>query len=190
MQNPKMNEEITLELRRTYPVPRERVFRAWTEAEQVKKWFGPKYCTCPEAELVEEHLGYHSLHLEVDASRRIVRSVRYTALGGSSLKTYTLLRDLERGDRFFPAAVRIQHHVEGFVSTIDYEYWLPESPPPPTLFVPSMDAASFIDRLQTHLNEVGLGDRIREDRALADAQLREFEEKLRRIQEGGTSGRR
>ena len=51
MQNPKMNEEITLELRRTYPVPRERVFRAWTEAEQVKKWFGPKYCTCPEAEL-------------------------------------------------------------------------------------------------------------------------------------------
>ena len=30
-----------LELRRTYPAPRDKVFRAWTNAEAVKQWFPP-----------------------------------------------------------------------------------------------------------------------------------------------------
>jgi uncharacterized protein YndB with AHSA1/START domain len=36
---------------RTVPAPREEVFRAWTDPEELKRWFGPGEFTIPEAEL-------------------------------------------------------------------------------------------------------------------------------------------
>ena len=33
--------DVTLEVRRTFPVPRERVFRAWTRPEELNKWSAP-----------------------------------------------------------------------------------------------------------------------------------------------------
>jgi uncharacterized protein YndB with AHSA1/START domain len=38
-------EKNVLKLQRTFAAPRERVFAAWTEPEQVKQWFGPEGCT-------------------------------------------------------------------------------------------------------------------------------------------------
>jgi uncharacterized protein YndB with AHSA1/START domain len=38
-----------LRLRRKLAAPRERVFRAWTEPEQIKQWFGPGTCRVIEA---------------------------------------------------------------------------------------------------------------------------------------------
>ncbi len=35
-----------LRLARTFAAPREAVFRAFTEAEAMSEWFGPKGCTC------------------------------------------------------------------------------------------------------------------------------------------------
>ena len=32
--------ETSLQIRRTFPAPRERVFRAWTQPEELKKWWG------------------------------------------------------------------------------------------------------------------------------------------------------
>ncbi len=37
----KTAENITLEIKRLIKAPRERVFAAWTDPEQLKKWFGP-----------------------------------------------------------------------------------------------------------------------------------------------------
>jgi uncharacterized protein YndB with AHSA1/START domain len=34
-------QETTLQVRRVFAAPRERVFRAWTDREQFSKWFGP-----------------------------------------------------------------------------------------------------------------------------------------------------
>ncbi len=34
----------TLELRRTFPVSRERLFAAWTDPEEFRQWFGPDSC--------------------------------------------------------------------------------------------------------------------------------------------------
>jgi uncharacterized protein YndB with AHSA1/START domain len=39
---------LTLVLRRVLKAPPERVFRAWTEPEQLARWFGPRGFTCPE----------------------------------------------------------------------------------------------------------------------------------------------
>jgi uncharacterized protein YndB with AHSA1/START domain len=38
-----------IDIRRTYAAPRERVFAAWTETEQIKQWYGPRGFTTPVA---------------------------------------------------------------------------------------------------------------------------------------------
>ena len=44
-----MKEELTV--RRLIPAAPAVVFDFWTQAEHVKKWWGPKAVTCPEAEI-------------------------------------------------------------------------------------------------------------------------------------------
>ncbi len=43
--------EITLNLRRTFKAPRKKVFRAWTDPEELKKWWGPEGYDTPSAEV-------------------------------------------------------------------------------------------------------------------------------------------
>jgi uncharacterized protein YndB with AHSA1/START domain len=40
-----------VEVFRTIDAPREQVFRAWTDPEQLRRWWGPGEFTCPEAEV-------------------------------------------------------------------------------------------------------------------------------------------
>jgi len=35
-------EKLVVELRRTFPVSRERLFAAWTDPEEARQWFGPE----------------------------------------------------------------------------------------------------------------------------------------------------
>ncbi|MGH7408469.1 MAG: SRPBCC family protein, partial [Candidatus Methylomirabilales bacterium] len=42
--------EATLRLTRTLAAPRERVFRAWTEPSELKRWWGPDGYATPSAE--------------------------------------------------------------------------------------------------------------------------------------------
>ena len=44
-----MSEQIALIVRRKVRAPVERVFAAWTEPEQLKRWWGPTSVECPEA---------------------------------------------------------------------------------------------------------------------------------------------
>ena len=43
--------QTTLQLRRTFAAPREKVFRAWTDPQELKKWFGPEGYSTPIAEV-------------------------------------------------------------------------------------------------------------------------------------------
>ncbi|HEY3636730.1 MAG TPA: SRPBCC family protein [Rhizomicrobium sp.] len=40
-----------LKLSRTFHAPREIVFRAWSSADHIKRWFAPEACSVPEAEV-------------------------------------------------------------------------------------------------------------------------------------------
>jgi uncharacterized protein YndB with AHSA1/START domain len=44
-----IEQKSILTISRTFSAPRERVFAAWTEPEQIKKWFGPDMCQLTEA---------------------------------------------------------------------------------------------------------------------------------------------
>jgi uncharacterized protein YndB with AHSA1/START domain len=41
----------TVRITRIIEAPREEVFRAWTQPEQIRQWWGPGEFTCPEAEV-------------------------------------------------------------------------------------------------------------------------------------------
>ncbi len=43
--------DTVLTITRTFAAPREAVFRAFTVAEELKRWWGPKGTTCPVAEI-------------------------------------------------------------------------------------------------------------------------------------------
>lgn len=51
MASPTPGTEITLNLRRIFKAPREKVFRAWTDPEELKKWWGPEGYATPSAEV-------------------------------------------------------------------------------------------------------------------------------------------
>jgi len=42
--NTETTENLSLEIRRTFPVSPERLFSAWTDPEEAKHWFGPEEC--------------------------------------------------------------------------------------------------------------------------------------------------
>ena len=43
--------QTTLRLTRTFAAPREKVFRAWTDPEELKKWWGPPGYATPSVEV-------------------------------------------------------------------------------------------------------------------------------------------
>ena len=103
------------------------------------------------------------------------------------LKSYSLRKAIQLGDRWLPGEVELEHHVGDFVTSIQHEYWLPESRPPTWLFEPASTAESFLERLYVYLKRVGLGSRLRQEIEESDREVREFEEKLPRLQERATS---
>jgi len=58
-----------LRLKRLIRAPREEVFSAWTDPEQLKQWWGPGHVTCPEAHVdLREGGAYRIANLEADGS--------------------------------------------------------------------------------------------------------------------------
>jgi len=51
MASSRRGTEITLNLRRIFKAPRKKVFRAWTDPEELKKWWGPEGYATPSAEV-------------------------------------------------------------------------------------------------------------------------------------------
>lgn len=45
------SEATVLRMTRVVPAPRERVFRAWTDPDELKRWWGPGRFTTPHAEI-------------------------------------------------------------------------------------------------------------------------------------------
>lgn len=51
MANTNAKQDITLNIRRSFKAPREKVFKAWTDPQALKKWWGPEGFSTPSAEI-------------------------------------------------------------------------------------------------------------------------------------------
>jgi uncharacterized protein YndB with AHSA1/START domain len=48
MENTTAEKQKTISVKRTFNLPLNKVWKAWTEPESFKKWWGPKEYTCPD----------------------------------------------------------------------------------------------------------------------------------------------
>jgi uncharacterized protein YndB with AHSA1/START domain len=49
-------EPLPLKISRVFHAPRQTVFKAWSSADHIKRWFSPEHCSVPEAR-IEMHVG-------------------------------------------------------------------------------------------------------------------------------------
>jgi uncharacterized protein YndB with AHSA1/START domain len=89
-------QAVALHLTRTFPAPREEVFRAWTEPELIRQWFGGRHAPLPRQVEVDLRVGgsyrisfkppaYRSVHvvgefLEVEPPERLVYTFRWEGM--------------------------------------------------------------------------------------------------------------
>jgi hypothetical protein len=142
---------------------------------------------CPKTPSIREQFGYDSVLLRINPQKRLVIHAIYTDTDARLLKSYALRKAIQLGDRWLPGEVELEHQVGDFVTSIHYEYWLPEARPPTWLFEPASTAESFLERLHVYLKRVGLGSRLGQEIEESDREVREFEEKLQRLQQRATS---
>ena len=141
MENPKIVDETMLELRRTYPASPDKVYRAWTEAEQVKKWFGPEVCDCTEAEVdlrvggryrfvLDEPDGRHIVggeYVELSPPGKLVFTWKWEHVPEDSPATLVTVEFLPKGDgtelvlthERFPAADVRDLHNQGWIGCLN-----------------------------------------------------------------------
>lgn len=51
IKEPTTEKQKTISIERTFDLPLEAVWKAWTEPESCKKWFGPEGYTCPDCNI-------------------------------------------------------------------------------------------------------------------------------------------
>ena len=88
-----MNEALAqddqVEVVRTIDAPREEVFRAWTEPEQLRTWWGPGEFTCPEAEVDLRPGGSYRLVMQPVAGDPFVLGGTYREVDPPARLVYT-----------------------------------------------------------------------------------------------------
>ena len=117
--------EADLELRRVFRAPRERIFRAWTEADALGAWFGPEGTTTRVAEAGQYVVG--GLFREVVPPERLVFTWRWEngAFAGIETEVRITLVDVDGGTeltlvhRRLPGDEARQKHADGWIGCFD-----------------------------------------------------------------------
>ncbi|MFQ5657185.1 MAG: SRPBCC domain-containing protein [Candidatus Methylomirabilales bacterium] len=143
MIHPNPNPEATLQLKRTLAAPREKVFRAWTEPDAVKHWFGPPGYQTSVAEidlrvggryrfgmrqLPDGEVFYNSgTYREVQPPARLVYTWRWERADMDFGETLVTVEFLDRGGEtelvltheLFPNTEERDRHTWGWNGTLD-----------------------------------------------------------------------
>jgi uncharacterized protein YndB with AHSA1/START domain len=143
MASPNPTLETTLRLTRTFAAPREKVFRAWTEPQALKKWWGPHGYETPSAEvdlrvggryrfgmrkLPDGEIFYLSgVYREVSPPERLVYTWLWERQDVDFGETLVTVEFLDRGGEtevvltheLFPNAEERDRHNQGWNSTLD-----------------------------------------------------------------------
>ncbi|MEC4677669.1 MAG: SRPBCC domain-containing protein [Nitrospirota bacterium] len=80
-------------LERTFNASRERVFQAWTEADQIKQWFGPEGVVVNAAEVDFRVGGAFRIEMIISEDEMVVHSGEYQEITPPSRLVYSWLLD-------------------------------------------------------------------------------------------------
>ena len=81
--------ELALDLKRVLPAPRERVFRACTDPDELAKWWGPKGFTAPSIELDLRVGGRYRIAMQPPEGDLFHLSGEFRAVEPPALLAYT-----------------------------------------------------------------------------------------------------
>jgi uncharacterized protein YndB with AHSA1/START domain len=79
----------TVRITRIIDAPREDVFRAWTEPDQIRQWWGPGEFTCPEAEVDLRPGGGYRLAMQPTAGDPFIVAGTYLEVEPPARLLYT-----------------------------------------------------------------------------------------------------
>jgi uncharacterized protein YndB with AHSA1/START domain len=79
----------TVRITRIIDAPREEVFRAWTEPERIRQWWGPGEFTCPEAEVDLRPGGSYRLAMQPSAGEPFIVGGTYREVEPPEHLVYT-----------------------------------------------------------------------------------------------------
>jgi uncharacterized protein YndB with AHSA1/START domain len=84
-----MNDDPFVEIVRTIEAPREQVFRAWTDPDELRRWWGPGEFTCPEAQVDLRPGGRYRLVMQPTAGDPFVLTGTYREVEPPARLVYT-----------------------------------------------------------------------------------------------------
>jgi uncharacterized protein YndB with AHSA1/START domain len=79
----------TVRITRIIDAPREQVFRAWTEPEEIRCWWGPGEFTCPEADVDLRPGGTYRLAMQPSAGDPFIVGGTYREVEPPARLVYT-----------------------------------------------------------------------------------------------------
>jgi uncharacterized protein YndB with AHSA1/START domain len=82
-----------VEIVRLIDAPRDEVFHAWTDPEQLRLWWGPGEFTCPEAEVDLRPGGRYRLVMQPTAAEPFVLGGSYREVAAPERLVYTWRRE-------------------------------------------------------------------------------------------------
>lgn len=87
------NAETTIRLTRTFNAPRERVFRAWTDPKEMKRWFCPEGFSTPAADVDLRVGGAYRIDMKSPEGKRIVHDGTYREIRPPEKLVFTWVLD-------------------------------------------------------------------------------------------------
>jgi uncharacterized protein YndB with AHSA1/START domain len=104
--NPRiMTDTLTMELTRVFDAPLEKVWNAWKEPEQVKKWWGPNGFTCPAAKMDFQEGGVSLVCMRSPDGFEIFNTWTYQKILPMKRLEYVLHFSDKDGNKLYPAAI-------------------------------------------------------------------------------------
>ena len=84
-----MTDDLVVEVVRTIEAPRAEVFRAWTDPDELRRWWGPGEFTCPDTQVDLRPGGSYRLVMQPTAGDPMVLTGTYREVEPPARLVYT-----------------------------------------------------------------------------------------------------
>jgi uncharacterized protein YndB with AHSA1/START domain len=98
---------------RIIDAPQEEVFRAWTDPETIRRWFGPGEFTCPQAEVDLRPGGTYRLAMQPTAGEPFIVAGTYREIDPPSRLVYTWRWETGPAADGSESLVAVEFHPQG-----------------------------------------------------------------------------